>query len=373
MKRVVGLLVTAALIAGLAGCAAHSDAGPTPPVEYELTMSSMEGGSVMVPGEGTFTYEAGAVVELVAVAEEGRRFVNWTGDTATIADQYLASSTITMNGDYSVTASFGYDGVYFACPNLEAAIREAIDTPEGPIYPGDLAELTMLTAERRGISDLTGLGCVTNIAELRLSGNNIADISPVQRLTNLTYIQLQSNQIRDISPLESLTNLTYLDLRHNQIRDISPLESLTNLTSLDLWGNQIRDILPLQGLTNLAVLYLQGNKIGDLSPLQGLTKLTVLCLAATGTSDLSPLAGLISLTYLYLTSNQISDLSPLSGLTGLTYLNLMGNQVSDISPLLENDGLVDGAYVILRFNPLSAASRNTHVPELRARGVTVDY
>jgi hypothetical protein len=74
--------------------------------EYGLTISSSAGGSVGTPGEGTFTYDPGIGVNLVAEAEEGYRFVNWTGDTATIADVNAASTTITMNGDYAITANF---------------------------------------------------------------------------------------------------------------------------------------------------------------------------------------------------------------------------------------------------------------------------
>jgi len=40
---------------------------------------------------------------------------------------------------------------------------------------------------------------------------------------------------------------------------------------------------------------------------------------------------------------------------------------------VDNPGLGAGDYVDLRDNPLNAASRNTYIPQLRARGVTVDY
>ena len=77
---------------------------PPPPQEYDLTTSSTAGGLVTAPGEGTFTYEEGTMVDLLAVAETGYQFVNWTGDTGTIVNS--ASTTIAMNGDYSVTATF---------------------------------------------------------------------------------------------------------------------------------------------------------------------------------------------------------------------------------------------------------------------------
>ena len=77
---------------------------------YQLTISSTEGGSVTVPGEGTRSYDAGTVVELVATPDEGYRFSGWTGDTGQITSPSSASTTITMNGSYSVTATFGSQG-----------------------------------------------------------------------------------------------------------------------------------------------------------------------------------------------------------------------------------------------------------------------
>jgi hypothetical protein len=74
--------------------------------QFDLTISSTAGGMVTAPGEGTFTYDQGTGVNLVAEAEEGYRFVNWTGDVGTIAYANDATTTITMNGDYSITANF---------------------------------------------------------------------------------------------------------------------------------------------------------------------------------------------------------------------------------------------------------------------------
>ena len=73
---------------------------------YDLTVSSTEGGSVTEPGEGVFTYDEGTVVDLVATPDAGHRFVEWTGDVGTIAGVYDATTTITMNGNYAITANF---------------------------------------------------------------------------------------------------------------------------------------------------------------------------------------------------------------------------------------------------------------------------
>jgi hypothetical protein len=75
---------------------------------YDLTIASTAGGSVTTPGEaGPYTYDEGTVVNLVATSDVYYHFVNWTGNVGTIADAEAAATTVTMNGDYFITADFG--------------------------------------------------------------------------------------------------------------------------------------------------------------------------------------------------------------------------------------------------------------------------
>jgi uncharacterized repeat protein (TIGR02543 family) len=99
----VGLsLLILALIAGMTGCVAGSSGA----VRYDLTIASDQGGSVDVPGEGTFTCDAGRIIDISAIPDSGYRFANWTGDVDTINNPYVASTSITMDDDYSITANF---------------------------------------------------------------------------------------------------------------------------------------------------------------------------------------------------------------------------------------------------------------------------
>jgi len=77
-----------------------------PIVQYQLTISSTEGGNVTTPGEGIITYDEGTVVNLVATPDDCCRFVSWTGDVSTINDVRAAATGITMNGNYAITATF---------------------------------------------------------------------------------------------------------------------------------------------------------------------------------------------------------------------------------------------------------------------------
>ncbi len=77
-----------------------------PADQYDLIISSTAGGSVVTPGEGSFTYGENTVVTLVAEADEGYLFVNWAGDVDTLANIFAPTTSITMQDDYSITARF---------------------------------------------------------------------------------------------------------------------------------------------------------------------------------------------------------------------------------------------------------------------------
>jgi Leucine-rich repeat (LRR) protein len=275
---------------------------------------------------------------------------------------------------------------YFADPNLEAAIREAIDKPYGDIYKTDLESLEALNASGMEIRDLTGIEDCINLMILVLEYNEIADITPLTYLTKLYSLNLSDNEIEDLIPLaglmnltnlylggnkltesnlkylENLINLTYLsldynnisdidsliglkklinlNLNNNNISDITPLKELTNLSTLYLCNNSIQNIDSLAALNNLSVLYLYDNSISSIGALTYLANLTKLALDYNNVYDISPLSGLKNLIMLYLDSNNIENLEPLRNLNSLTVLVLNSNKISSIAPLAELTELI---------------------------------
>jgi hypothetical protein len=130
MRRVGVFLLAAIWIAAMAGCA---------PAQGSLTVSSTEGGQVIIPGEGTFAYDAGTVVDLVAVAEEGYYFFNWSGDVGTIAGVFVATTTVTMDADYSIVANFVQGLAFSLNPDFGVAIRGDIGE-RGYLFPSDVQD-----------------------------------------------------------------------------------------------------------------------------------------------------------------------------------------------------------------------------------------
>jgi hypothetical protein len=113
---------------------------------HSLTTSSTLGGSVTQPGEGTFIYDAGTTVPLVAEADNDYQFVKWTGDVDSIADVYTAATNITMNDSYSVTANFELkEGRYSL--TISSTPGGSVLEPGAGIYIYDAGEVVFLVVE----------------------------------------------------------------------------------------------------------------------------------------------------------------------------------------------------------------------------------
>jgi len=151
-------------------------------------------------------------------------------------------------------------------------VTQAAESSQESSFKEWCQKLASLSAQRRKtveavLAEAGTSGCelaaknLSSRTALNLVSRGISDLSPLSELTNLAGLYLYNNQITDVSPLAGLTNLQWLDLNSNQIADVSPLAGLTNLIELHLNSNQITDVSPLARLTNLFVLNLQGNAI----------------------------------------------------------------------------------------------------------------
>ncbi len=87
---------------------------------------------------------------------------------------------------------------FFPDANLRAAIREALNKPQGLIYTYELEALIRLEAPQRGISDVSGLEYLINLWVLNLGGNNISDILPLVENSGVSagdFVNLSGNPL----------------------------------------------------------------------------------------------------------------------------------------------------------------------------------
>ena len=279
------------------GSGGGDDHGDTPSAATDLAVGSSRSGQIETGGDvdyfrvqvsesgeltvhttgsldtkGQLEDSAGAVLASNDDGGEGYNFrIAHTVSAGTYyikVEGFDASTT----GSYTIHAS-GPSGdggpVNIPDANLRAVIAAALGkAPNAPITEDEMATLTFLEANEKGIRDLTGLEFATNLIRLNLIGNSITDLAPLSGLTNLTTLWLDGNNIADLAPLSGLTNLTELGLGSNNIADLAPLSGLTNLRGLWLDRNSISDLAPLVANTGLGSgdeVYLNDNPLSSTS------------------------------------------------------------------------------------------------------------
>ena len=231
---------------------------------------------------------------------------------------------------------------------LRAAVREALEElglpASAPLTKEKMRQLTALTANHRGIVDLTGLEFATSLRKLYLGGRNrITDLRPLANLTNLVHLHIWHREVADMPPvtnldislLSGLINLEDLVLENSGISDISPLTQLKGLRGLGLSANNIEDISPLAELKELQRLDLSENNIKDLSPLAGLTNLWELRIRDNPATDFSPLIAL-NLTDFHHDADVNED-----GVANVLDLVIVANALGEADPDLNGDGVVN--------------------------------
>jgi hypothetical protein len=141
--------------------------------QYSLTISSTPGGSVTEPGQGMSIYNAEEVVALVAEPDEHCHFVEWTGDVSTITDVHAASTNITVNGSYSITANFELDEGYYSL-TISSTPGGSVNTPgEGIFVYGNSTVVNLVAQADAHYHFVEWTGDVDYVADVEVASTNI--------------------------------------------------------------------------------------------------------------------------------------------------------------------------------------------------------
>ncbi|HXT39303.1 MAG TPA: SUMF1/EgtB/PvdO family nonheme iron enzyme [Candidatus Angelobacter sp.] len=260
-------------------------------------------------------------------------------------------------------------------PNLDAAIREVLGKPAGPLTQQDMLGLTNFGAVFRNITNVQGLEAarnlvsldlqdnritnvniltnltrlvlldlgenrfpeftlppgLTNLAKLRLESGVLTNLSLPAGLTQLTNLSVGFNQLTSLTLPADMTNLILLSAFQNQLTKLTLPSKLTDLNWLDLSDNQLRSLNLPAGLTNLSFIALDGNQLTSFTVPVDMTNLSALRINDNQLTNLTLSAGLNHLSLLVASGNQLPSLTLSPGLTSLAFLELNGNQLTNLT------------------------------------------
>ncbi len=390
----IALLTLTALMAILAPTPASAQTTPTfgtatvPDTTYTVNVAVSD--TLPAAGTGALTYTltpalpAGLTYKAATSGHGG--ILAGVPTTAASATTYTLTATDASNATATLTFTLSVTAIVtIPDDSLRAVIESSLGKSAGETITNvDMSRLTRLVAPSKGITDLTGLAFATNLTDLRLHNNKIRDISALSGLTSLRTLRLQRNRISDLEPLVRNTGWSrgaFVNVQGNPLSAASRTTHIPTLTGIDRGVTVEFDRLTLRPVTiaddslraviedRLDLSIAAGDTITNADML-GLFQLVA---PNKGIRDLTGLAFATNLDTLDLRNNNITAIDSLSGLINLASLGLRNNLISDLEPLTLNTGLGRGDHVDVRGNPLSAASRTTHIPNLTRRRVSVTF
>lgn len=220
-------------------------------------------------------------------------------------------------------------------PSLNAAVRQRLAVPTGPIAIAKLAQLKSLDVTNGIVESLAGLSHATGLETLQLRAAKLAGLQDLASFPALKSIAIsQEAPLGSVGALSSLPLLESLALPLTTLNQPLSLSNPSRLTKLQLARFEGPSIQWIGNLANLTNLNLGGLSATDLSPLGSLTRLRTFVLARATSSDWRWLSSLNSLAVLDLgTCNLDSTVRLPSGapLTTLALRDIPGIELRSIN------------------------------------------
>ena len=154
------------------------------PKTLTITTSDTSDNGSTTPAEGSVDHAHGEVVNISATADSGWSFAGWTGDTDNIASASSASTTITMNADATIAATYTVCNKTLTVGVNDAQMGSA--TPESGTQACDAVVQITATPEA-GYSFVNWTGDVANANSATTTVTMDEDQSVTANFSAITY------------------------------------------------------------------------------------------------------------------------------------------------------------------------------------------
>lgn len=249
---------------------------------------------------------------------------------------------------------------------LNAAVRDALQKPTGPLNERDLLSLIVLDASQRNVKDIAGLEAAHNLVSLDLHINQLTNFALPVELANMASLDVSQNPLTNFFIPNGMTNLAKLIIEGSGLTNLNLPADQTGLESLDLANNQFTSV-NLSNLTALADLDLGFNQFTDFLLPPGLTNLEALVLRGNLFTNFTVPGDLAGLAQIDLSENQLAGFALPAGLTNLISLNLFFNQLTNVTLPSDQKNLTRLDLDVNRLSVLNLATNLTSLSNLHLR------
>jgi Leucine-rich repeat (LRR) protein len=190
------------------------------------------------------------------------------------------------------------------------------------------------------ISDLTGIGCFTNITALFCEFNTLSELPDLSSNGQLLELSCYYNDLIQLPDLTGNIKLRLLDCHENQLSSLPELSNCTELEFLDCSYNQITALPEITACMGLKELRCYRNNISELPELGNNSALEILFCSSNQLTSLPDISNNTKLTELRCDDNLLDSLPNLSANTALIFLDCGANSISKIPDLSSNTMLL---------------------------------
>ena len=212
----------------------------------------------------------------------------------------------------------------FPDEKFRAYVQQFDTDHSGSLSSDEIAVVTQIDVQGRGISNLTGIEHFTALKQLTCHGNALTSLD-VSQNTALTYLHCSGNQLTSLDVSQN-TALTYLNCSSNRLTTLD-VSDCTALTYLNCSSNRLTT-LDASDCTALEYLYCYQNQLTSLDVSQNTALTSLDCNSNQLTAlDVSQNTALKQLTCY---KNRLTSLD-VSQNTALTYLNCCNNDLTSLN------------------------------------------
>jgi len=270
--------------------------GVNPLTKLAFTHSGKEC-SVEASGNGYIVFTGSNIIGAGEKAATAVLGTNALSNSWTLSDRQVAAGlgiryTITGNGitygnisGTKLVANFVTSNmpIVFQDPKFKAAVEAALGKPPGSnLFAEDLAKITHLNVNGKGISSMAELQYFTSLTNLYCQSNNLSKLD-VGNNTKLTRLECSGNRLTELDVSKN-TKLTILYCFDNLLKELDVSKN-TMLTTLVIHTNKLSTI-DVSNNTALAYLACYSNNLSILDVRRNTKLATLYC----GVNPLTKLA-----------------------------------------------------------------------------------